>query len=184
MTSLPFWHSKVFGPGVWLTIHVMAAKANTQSKKECFCEFIRDITSSLPCEECRNHAVDYVKKFPPERYIEEKEGIFRWSWIFHNAVNRMPTVNKPELDYETAYKLYTSQDQVCRTDCGSGQQKNDGAIYGNVIAPPPLAPSAIGVSAVKNRPGREVVYIPTFTSGTVSTNPKVRITPRNTYRIL
>lgn len=165
----PIWKATVFGPGAWVAIHVTAIKSVTPAKREFFCDFIRDLTSSLPCEDCRKHAVKYVKDFPPERYLEEKDGLFRWSWIFHNAVNRR--LGKPEVAYDTAYKIYATDDQVCRTDCGEPEK--------TIIAPPPLAPAPIiGVSASKSYDA-QVVYVPTFNNGLLSKQQRVHIAPRN-----
>jgi hypothetical protein len=39
--------------------------------------------SILPCEKCKNHALEYCKQFPiPDQRI------FEWTILFHNAVSK------------------------------------------------------------------------------------------------
>lgn len=114
---------KVFGPGKWDDLHTYAIAATTPEDKRAFCRFVRIITSSLKCLQCREHATRYVREHPPEEYLNVKDakgrdaGLFVWVCLFHNTVNRR--LNLPEVDYEVSYSLYEPDSMVCVKDCGS-----------------------------------------------------------------
>lgn len=119
MTKFPS-DSKVWGPGVWWNIHILAKRAgkelNNKNKINEYIEYINYILPKLPCSTCREHATDYLKQNPLEEFIEVEEGMFRWSWIFHNAVNAR--LGKQIIDYYTAVNIY-EDDGVCFDTCGS-----------------------------------------------------------------
>ena len=115
--------SKIWGPGVWWTIHVQALHANSKESINKYIEYIEFILPKLPCMKCRNHATEYLSKNRPENYIEfidndgELTGMFYWSWKFHNTVNTR--LNKDIIDdYYVAKNLY-DEDEFCTDDCGN-----------------------------------------------------------------
>ncbi len=111
-----------FGAGAWLIIHILAYNAKTNVKKKAFEDAVQSISAGLKCHTCQTHCVEYVTKNPIRDYWYVKSnagediGMFKWSWIFHNAVNAR--LGKEILDYETAYHLYSDDpDTVCTKDC-------------------------------------------------------------------
>jgi len=111
------------GPGTWFSMHRMAIKAKTPEKKQAFIEFINDICDNFKCLKCRGHCQAYIKTNPPSEFMNIKDektgediGMFKWSTVFHNAVN--VRLGKPVMDYATAYSLYADADfGVCAKDC-------------------------------------------------------------------
>lgn len=111
--------AKTFGPGMWYTIHVTAIKMG----QDTFLSWIYIIINSIPCLDCRQHAVVYLSEDPPSGYKDvyttdgEPIGMFKWSWKFHNSVNQR--LNKPIIDFDTAYKMYTDESVLCSEGCGN-----------------------------------------------------------------
>lgn len=112
---------KVFGPGLWLSIHDKAIEADDTVKTRDFLRHITITSRRLRCDKCKHHCQDYIKKNPPELefgktyYVNDKvqcSGMFYWSWKFHNAVNKR--LYKPTISLEEAYTLYTN------VECGKG----------------------------------------------------------------
>jgi len=109
--------SNIWGPGVWWNIHILAMRANTPDRINEYIDYIEFILPKLPCDTCRNHATEYLRQNPINEFINIKDGMFRWSWIFHNAVNAR-LGEKQIVNYYTAINIYTNSD-VCIGSCGS-----------------------------------------------------------------
>lgn len=111
---------EIWGPGRWQSIHVTAAWANTPDKVKIFNMWIRDQIEHLPCEDCRNHAREYIQYNPPDH----AEDPFIWSWRFHNAVNRR--LGKPEIEYNIAKELYLDgKITICNEGCGGSKNNTE-----------------------------------------------------------
>jgi hypothetical protein len=105
----------VYGPGTWLSIHLLAYNANDDRSKMSFIDFMELLRNGYPCAKCRKHMSDYILSHPIHSYWNENRGFFKWSWLFHNAVNRR--LGKPLLDYESAIGLYSGASHVCTAGC-------------------------------------------------------------------
>lgn len=115
---------KVVGPGVWFSIHTLAMAAVTEDKKRNFQDYMVTLSIKFPCGKCRGHIREYLNSNPISDYWNVKStegveiGLFQWSWIFHNFVNAR--LNKPQMDWGTAYSLYMMDNSdVCTGDCAS-----------------------------------------------------------------
>ena len=102
------------GPGDWHCIHLLASKATTENTKNCFLFFIKTLSETFYCETCRIHFLEYLKNFPPKKYVNITEGLFLWSFNFHNSVNER--LGKQTLLYEEAKLLYYDT-KPCLTNC-------------------------------------------------------------------
>jgi hypothetical protein len=59
-----------------------------------------------------------ISEYWNQRYNNEDVGMFKWSFNFHNAVNQR--LNKPIMDWSTAYNLYSKAVVTyCTKTCGS-----------------------------------------------------------------
>lgn len=179
----------VFGPGKWDDMHTFGAAATTPDLKKSYCDYIRIITSSLKCMVCRKHAIEYVRDHPPEEFLNVLDengqdiGLFKWSWLFHNAVNKR--ISKPEVDFKVAYAMYEPEsavsNSVCVENCGDQAappgpdqitaELNRSAISGAastavstaISSLPEYTYSALGRSVeAGNKVTDEVSYIPTY----------------------
>lgn len=77
-----FW-----GPCSWKTIHTIAA-AYDPSRKVAFLQFINSLPYLWPCEKCRQHMKENLRKFPPSEFLDSRDDLFLWSYRFHDLVNR------------------------------------------------------------------------------------------------
>lgn len=104
--------------GIWYTIHSMALFSTSREKMEFYVEYINYLSNNFPCTKCIIHFKNYIKNNNPSKYFNVKDGLFKWSVEFHNAVN--VRLGKPVITLAEAYKIYTVHN-VC-TDCGSNTQ--------------------------------------------------------------
>lgn len=110
---------KVFGPGLWYSIHTTSINLN----EDCFIDYIKVTVANIPCMTCRKHATEYLKDNPVLDFkgikndIGELIGMFKWTWTFHNAVNKR--LGKSQMDWNTAYNMYTNTDALCSLSCGN-----------------------------------------------------------------
>lgn len=110
-------NNKEWGPGRWQSIHVTAADVDTSEKFKFFCSWVRNQIEHLPCQECVDHAKEYLKSNPPEK----AEDAFIWAWRFHNAVNRR--LGKPEMEYTTVKQIYLQGGmKTCKKGCDESKQ--------------------------------------------------------------
>ena len=104
----------IYGPGVWLCLHLLAYRADDDKSKTDFIEFLNVIRQSYPCAKCRKHMNDYIQANPVHNHWMEDKGFFKWSWLFHNAVNQR--LGKPLVSYDEAEAKYGGV-HVCTAGC-------------------------------------------------------------------
>ena len=115
------------GPGYWQIIHFKARNSDTLKLKQDFIDFMYLLSVEFPCGNCRNHIQKYLKENPFEPFMNLKNehgediGMFKWSWLFHNAVNIR--IHKPYVDWDTAWEMYNTNKEIC-TDCGIDSIEN------------------------------------------------------------
>jgi hypothetical protein len=110
-------HNPVYvGPGIWFTIHTLAANSRTDSEKEDVIRHIRKLQDRFPCLECKGHFGEYLSKHPPEDTLGGNEdALFLWTVNFHNAVNYR--LKKPQVSYEEAKSIFMENDIFCTKKC-------------------------------------------------------------------
>lgn len=113
---------KIIGPGIWFVIHLTARRAKDEQSKQAFVALMKSLAAKFPCEKCRTHINAYLTKNSFEPYWNakhtngEENGMFTWSWNFHNTVNTR--LGKPYVDYETAWNMYGDGITICTSKCG------------------------------------------------------------------
>lgn len=60
---------------------------------------------TLPCSECRIHATEYAREYPPD--FSGSAGFQTWAWRFHNAVNLR--LGKPLMSAEEYRRTYAEE---------------------------------------------------------------------------
>lgn len=110
------------GPGIWFLIHKKALLATTMPEQLSFINFITEICTIFPCENCVEHCKTYMVDNPPSNNLgmiskekEEQIGMFVWSWNFHNDVNIK--LGKKVVDWPTAYNMYATKKSLCNKVC-------------------------------------------------------------------
>jgi len=110
---------KIFGPGLWFSIHVEALNVMTIEDSSAFIRNTTNKINFIPCEHCRNHALVYLGKNPINKYGSSADAYFKWSWEFHNYVNvNNVKPKKPELPEDVAKAIYIGYTNYCVGDCG------------------------------------------------------------------
>lgn len=115
---------KVIGPGIWNITHRLAINATTLEKQKEFINFMNENCASFPCLVCRGHFKAYMENNPLSEQLDKevdidgvrgKYGMFIWTWMFHNAVNKR--LEKNIMDLRTAFNLYNNRSLTCSKEC-------------------------------------------------------------------
>ena len=102
---------KIWGPKMWFTLHNGAIKYPIKASP-IFAErmkgFILGLPVMIPCDKCQDHATAHIEAnwSRLDDIVSGRDKLFKFFVDFHNRVNKR--YNKPEISYETAYKLYKS----------------------------------------------------------------------------
>lgn len=93
-------------------MHVMAkwADEGSEQDKKTYCKNMERLMNDFPCSSCKEHCLAYISRKNPRRYVNKDQGLFIWSWDFHNTVNLR--LNKPILSLDDAIAIY-SNTYVC-----------------------------------------------------------------------
>lgn len=109
--SKPIVGRGFWGPPIWTTLHTLAA-AYTPDQAPTFKQYVASLPILLPCEVCRAHLVINLKKYPLENYLTDRNTLFFWTYLLHDAVNQQITLERPNEaakrspDYETIKNYY------------------------------------------------------------------------------
>jgi hypothetical protein len=117
--------SSYYGPGVWFVIHITAYNVKTENDKREFVKLMESIQLSFPCLKCRKHMTEYFNSNQIIRYWNVPNGMFKWSWTFHNAVNYR--LGKNPITYDDALKLYSGDSDdihICNEGCNDSTSIN------------------------------------------------------------
>jgi hypothetical protein len=105
------------GIGIWISIHFKAKHAIDDVTKKEFIEYMHMWSEEFPCGTCRGHIQEYLRDHPFEPYMNLKDdkgrdiGMFRWSWLFHNAVNLR--LHKPFVSWQDAIAMFHNEGEPC-----------------------------------------------------------------------
>ena len=112
---------KYVGPGVWYIGHLKAKLATDDKSIDEFINFMELLAAKFSCTNYRKHIRQYIDTHPFEdlRYLEndfgDKIGMFKWMWMFHNAVNAR--IGKEYVDWDTAWSMYDDSNVICPKGC-------------------------------------------------------------------
>lgn len=133
MTNIITTDPKVFGPGMWMTLHILGYNSNDLSKAKQFSYTIKSIIEKLPCKKCRNHAIQFINKTKYSNYINQKnrQGLYIGPFIYicdmHNNANNL--LNKPIISWRESYAIYDNLENIC----SDGPCTDDNDISNNII---------------------------------------------------
>jgi hypothetical protein len=108
--------NKDWGPFLWTFLHGIAEKLGRQSSDLLASDEAREITLVLrgvefvmPCEKCRKHYHEYLKKntiddVPQKRGDHLRQAVRMWLWRLHEAVNERN--NAPSFSLEQLTVTY------------------------------------------------------------------------------
>jgi hypothetical protein len=70
--------------------------------------FIETVPVILPCDACKQHAIEYLSSIWNKNLnwiVENRNNLFIFWWQFHNHVNKM--LNKPLVSFDKAKEIYS-----------------------------------------------------------------------------
>lgn len=108
---LPSSDPRVFGPPVWLSVHIMAANyptiARRNVRKACR-RFLTSLPYMLPCDHCGAHLRQYLRDHRTELHgaIRTRENLVTFCINLHNYVGLHTNPNRSRFPHELA-SLYT-----------------------------------------------------------------------------
>lgn len=70
------------GPVFWKFLHLVALMYYTDIKDEYEKFFTYSLPSMIPCGECKEHYIDYIKNTPPD--FSSRDWLVKWVLDFHN----------------------------------------------------------------------------------------------------
>lgn len=85
-----------WGTNVWVFLHSLVSKINHKKfpeNKNMLIEIIFKICSNLPCPECSQHSIEFLKTIHFNN-VTKKEDLIEILFVFHNQVNK--NLNKME----------------------------------------------------------------------------------------
>jgi len=113
-----------WGPVGWIFIHSIAfAYDPNLDNRQKYYDFFSNLGGVLPCSSCKTHYSQNFNKESIMRALETNEGLFRWVYDLHNAVNKGTGVPESKWpSYEAVKKTYEGYKASCSTmpgTCGS-----------------------------------------------------------------
>ena len=116
-----------WGSCTWIFIHSVAWAYNPRVDRDNYFNFFMNLGNVLPCEECRRHYSQNVKKNELFRALESNESFFKWVYDLHNIVNKQTGVPESQWpSYESIKQKYNSFKASCSElpgICGSTRNK-------------------------------------------------------------
>ena len=108
----------VWGPHLWFFMHTLSFNypdKPTVVDKENYSEFFINLTKTLPCDTCKKHYTEFVKKNPintDSDSLKSNKQIIEWVLKLHNEVNKRNNKSEWSLDQlNKYYKKKYSQDE-------------------------------------------------------------------------
>jgi hypothetical protein len=80
------------GPHLWHVIHHFAA-SYTIEKKDAFLDFLESLCVLMTCDICRCHLKERLKTLQIERYLNNRDDCFFFTYLLHDFVNREYNTN-------------------------------------------------------------------------------------------
>ena len=97
----------VWGPKLWFVIHTVALNFPdnpSYEDKRHYEDFFNNLTFMIPCDKCRIHYTDRLRKNPVINHLDNSDKLFRYTIHLHNDVNK--SLHKPLLTYDDVIKNY------------------------------------------------------------------------------
>lgn len=129
-------YKKDIGPGVWFSIHTLAALADKTGDYKSYEDFFRRICGSMGCE-CETHCSEMLTKYPIRNYTKmfregERCGGLYHSYICHNEVDAR--LGKPQYTFEEVYPLYVIREGHIGTCSAPGNLDDLVSKFPNLIS--------------------------------------------------
>lgn len=103
---------RVWGPHAWIFLHSITLnypQNPTEKEMDNYYNFFMMLRYVLPCDKCKGHYNDNLKKHPlTKQILSSRENVIKWLINIHNCVNEM--TRKKHVSYDKVilkyYNLY------------------------------------------------------------------------------
>ncbi len=100
----------IWGPHAWFLIHSVCLNYPdnpTDEDKKRYINFFTSLQAILPCQPCRKHFKQNMKKYDIKKYLNNKKALLEWCLKIQNCVRKQN--NKPELTLNELITYYIKQ---------------------------------------------------------------------------
>ena len=97
----------IWGSHAWLFLHTITLNypdKPTKYDKDNYKDFFESLSHVIPCEVCKSHYKQNIKKYPIQ--LDSKESLTRWLHMIHNIVN--VKTGKDEYPYGDFIEKYSN----------------------------------------------------------------------------
>lgn len=109
----PF-NKDVWGPKLWEVMHTFSfsyPSSPSNIEKTAAHNFYTSLGVLIPCKNCSQHCLQYVKHYPPK--INSRDELVMWVFDFHNEVNKR--LNKRIYTFEELQEKYNDNVAYCNS---------------------------------------------------------------------
>ena len=97
----------IWGPKLWFMIHTIALNYPdnpTYQDRRSYEEFYNSLKFVIPCEKCRIHYTQRLKRMPIINHLDNSNTLFKYTVDLHNQVNK--SLNKKIYSYQEVMEIY------------------------------------------------------------------------------
>lgn len=128
---------KIFGPGMWLTLHILGFNSNTEVLAKSFLITLKNILLKLPCKKCREHSLSFIENTNYNIYSKMTNtsgsyiGPFKYVCDLHNNANNI--TNNPNISWLKLYHEYNNITNICDGPCSNIETDTEYIIKNNIL---------------------------------------------------
>tara|TARA_B100000085_G_C18417131_1_gene461093 strand:- start:385 stop:822 length:438 start_codon:yes stop_codon:yes gene_type:complete len=92
---------QIWGPYFWETIHFTAygyPENPTDIDKKTYHDFYENMMKILPCDKCTQSAQELFQKLNIDNFLNSKNDLIKWTYLFHKGVNDKLNKDSPTLE--------------------------------------------------------------------------------------
>lgn len=100
-------NNNIWGPPAWTFLHTVTynyPENPTEDDKRNFYNFFMNLQHVLPCEKCKAHYKQNIKKYDLKNNLGSRQDLVKWLIDLHNDVNK--DNGKPIWSYSEVYNKY------------------------------------------------------------------------------
>ena len=126
---------EIWGPHAWIFLHSVTfdyPDNPTPDIKKKYKGFFESLQGILPCEKCRNHYKNNLKKQPlTDTILKSRKNLIEWLIDIHNTINKKN--GKATLSYKQVIKKYLDYYEGKKETKDELQKCNNKSITSNLI---------------------------------------------------
>ena len=100
-------NNNIWGPPAWTFLHTVTynyPENPTEDDKRNFYNFFMNLQHVLPCEKCKAHYKQNIKKYDLKNNLGSRQELVKWLIDLHNDINK--DNGKPVWSYSEVYNKY------------------------------------------------------------------------------